>query len=97
MNGVRLHYLDWGNERARPLVLLHAAPLNAHAWDAFARATAPFFRVVAPDARGFGDSERTGSVDNDTLVQDVDVLVIALGLKRFVWALRIPTLPGHPS
>ena len=84
VNGVRLHYLDWGNENARPLVLLHAAPLNAHAWDTFARAMAPFFRVVVPDARGFGDSERAGSIDNDTLVQDVHALVIALGLKRFV-------------
>ena len=84
VNGVRLHYLDWGNESGRPLVLLHAAPLNAHAWDTFARAMAPFFRVVAPDARGFGDSERAGSVDNDTLVQDVHALVMALGLKRFV-------------
>lgn len=34
VNGVRLHYLEWGSDRARPL-LLHPAPLNAHVWDRF--------------------------------------------------------------
>jgi pimeloyl-ACP methyl ester carboxylesterase len=38
VDGVRLHYLDWGKDGAQPLLLLHAHPLNAHAWDDVAEA-----------------------------------------------------------
>jgi esterase len=83
VNGVRLHFLEWGDGRARQLVLLHPAPLNAHVWEDFGRAMAPHFHVVAPDARGFGDSD-WGTYDPGVFMQDLHELVQALGLRRLV-------------
>jgi len=54
--GLRLHYLDWGNEGAPPMLLLHGFSGHAHTWDTFARAMSDRFRVLALDQRGHGDS-----------------------------------------
>jgi esterase len=82
VNGVKLHYLEWGSQNANSLLLLHPAPLNAHAWDAFGPAMARHYRVVAPDTRGFGDSQWSEPYSDDTFVEDIRALVTALGLKR---------------
>ena len=55
--GLRLHYVDWGNETAPPLVLVHGGLDHCRNWDAIARELQPHFHVVAPDLRGHGDSE----------------------------------------
>src|SRR5215831_15951984 len=36
-DGLRLHYLDWGNDAAPPMLLLHGFSGHAHTWDTFAR------------------------------------------------------------
>jgi esterase len=86
VNGVRLHFLEWGTAGARPLVLLHPAPLNAHVWEDFARTMAPHFHVVAPDARGFGDSDWSppDTYGSGVFMQDLHALTRELGLRRFV-------------
>lgn len=43
--GLRLHYLDWGNEAAPPMLLLHGFTGHAHTWDTFARAGGPASRT----------------------------------------------------
>ena len=55
--GLRLHYVDWGNETAPPLILVHGGLDHCRNWDAIARELQPHFHVVAPDLRGHGDSE----------------------------------------
>ena len=55
--GLRLHYADWGNETAPPLVLIHGGLDHCRNWDAIARALQPHFHIVTPDLRGHGDSE----------------------------------------
>lgn len=55
-DGLRLHYLDWGNEAGPPMLLLHGFSGHAHTWDTFARAMADRFHIVALDQRGHGDS-----------------------------------------
>lgn len=55
--GLRLHYSDWGNETAPPLVLVHGGRDHSRSWDALARALQPHFHIIAPDLRGHGDSE----------------------------------------
>ena len=55
--GLRLHYADWGNATAPPLVLIHGGLDHCRNWDAIARALQPHFHIVAPDLRGHGDSE----------------------------------------
>ena len=55
--GLRLHYADWGNEAAPPLILIHGGLDHCRNWDAVARELQPHFHIVAPDLRGHGDSE----------------------------------------
>jgi pimeloyl-ACP methyl ester carboxylesterase len=55
--GLRLHYADWGNEAAPPLILVHGGLDHCRTWDAIARHLQPHFHVMAPDLRGHGDSE----------------------------------------
>ena len=88
VNGTTLHYLEWGREEAPPLLLLHPAPLNAHVWDRFGPAMAQHFRVLAPDARGFGDSAWSDSYDGDVFLDDLRALIDTLRLKS-------PTLCGN--
>jgi pimeloyl-ACP methyl ester carboxylesterase len=55
--GLRLHYADWGNESAPPLVLIHGGLDHCRNWDAVARELQPHFHIIAPDLRGHGDSD----------------------------------------
>ena len=55
--GLALHYLDWGNERAPLLILIHGSSDHARSWDWTARALQNRFHVVALDLRGHGDSQ----------------------------------------
>lgn len=55
--GLRLHYVDWGNVSAPPLILVHGGLDHCRNWDAIARELQPHFHVIAPDLRGHGDSE----------------------------------------
>jgi pimeloyl-ACP methyl ester carboxylesterase len=55
-DGLRLHYLDWGNAAAPPMLLLHGFSGHAHTWDTFARAMCGEFSILALDQRGHGDS-----------------------------------------
>ena len=49
--------MDWGNETAPPLVLLHGGRDHCRAWDWVAAELARDWHVVAPDLRGHGDSD----------------------------------------
>ena len=55
--GLRLHYVDWGNVSAPLLILVHGGLDHCRNWDAIARELQPHFHVMAPDLRGHGDSE----------------------------------------
>ena len=55
--GVKLHYLDWGNPDAPTLLLIHGTRDHARSWDWTARALRDRWHVVALDLRGHGDSE----------------------------------------
>ena len=41
LNGLRLHYRDWGDAQAPPLVLIHGSGLTARAYDGLASGLAP--------------------------------------------------------
>lgn len=75
--GLRLHYVDWGNEGAPPLVLVHGGRDHARSFDRVARALRRDFHVVAPDLRGHGDSEHPtgGSYHMANFVLDLARLV----------------------
>ncbi len=88
LNGLRFHYLDWGNENAPPLVLLHGFLDHAHRWDTFSRAMQDRFQVLAFDARGHGESDWADDYSRDRLIEDLDAFVRVLNLSR-------PALVGH--
>ena len=78
LNGVKLHYLTIGSG---PLVvLLHGWPQTSYAWQGVMPALAEHYRVVAPDLRGTGLSERTmDGYDKRTVAEDVRALIAHLG------------------
>jgi len=53
---LRLHYVDWGNAAAPPLVLVHGGRDHCRNWDWVAADLARDWHVIAPDLRGHGDS-----------------------------------------
>jgi len=53
---LRLHYVDWGNEGAPPLLLVHGGQDHCRNWDWVAEDLRRDFHVIAPDLRGHGDS-----------------------------------------
>src|ERR1041385_6702228 len=81
--GLRLHYADWGNEGARPLILVHGGRDHCRSWDLIARALQTHFHVLAPDLRGHGDSEWTkgGSYALTEYVYDLTRLVRHIGAR----------------
>jgi epoxide hydrolase 4 len=84
-NGVRLHCAVDGDG---PLVLLlHGFPESWYSWRHQIAALAPRFRVVAPDLRGYGDSDKPpgiGAYALPELVADVQGLVDAFGERDAV-------------
>jgi pimeloyl-ACP methyl ester carboxylesterase len=78
---LRLHYVDWGNEEAPLLLLVHGGRDHARSWDWVARALRHEWHVVAPDLRGHGDSAWAigSSYPLADFVFDIAQLLEALG------------------
>jgi len=74
---LRLHYVDWGNEGAPPLLLVHGGRDHCRNWDWVAQALRADYHIIAPDLRGHGDSEwsSTGSYPLLEYVYDIAHLV----------------------
>ena len=89
-NGIRLHIAELGEG---PLVILcHGFPEGWYSWrhqiEALAEAG---YHVVAPDQRGYGQSDAPAAIDQYDLLHlagDIVGLVYALGEKR-------ATIAGH--
>src|SRR5271154_3154728 len=58
---LRLHYVDWGNPSAPPLILLHGGRDHCRNWDWVATALREQYHIIAPDLRGHGDSAWSAS------------------------------------
>ncbi|MGA3002432.1 MAG: alpha/beta fold hydrolase, partial [Acetobacteraceae bacterium] len=58
---LRLHYVDWGNPDAPPLLLVHGGRDHCRNWDWVATALQDEYHVIAPDLRGHGDSQWSDS------------------------------------
>jgi pimeloyl-ACP methyl ester carboxylesterase len=54
---LRLHYVDWGNPDAPPLLLVHGGRDHCRNWDWVAQALRHDWHIFAPDLRGHGDSQ----------------------------------------
>ena len=82
---LNLHYLEWGDAGAPPVVKIHGLTGNAHAFDNLAPHFAPRYHVISVDVRGRGDSDwaADGNYSNDDYVADLEGLRQALGFERF--------------
>jgi pimeloyl-ACP methyl ester carboxylesterase len=78
-------------KEGQAVVMLHGWPESSYCWEAMAKFLAPGFRIIAPDLRGLGDSERTLDA---TVYQKVE---LAKDIIAVLDALRIDTffLIGH--
>lgn len=83
VNGLRLHYVDWGGN-GPAIVLLAGLGDSARIFDDFARLLNKGHRVIAMTRRGYGQSAAPEVPDysNATLVADVLGLLDALGIPR---------------
>jgi pimeloyl-ACP methyl ester carboxylesterase len=74
---LRLHYVDWGNGAAPPLILLHGGQDHCRNWDWVAQRLRHAWHVIAPDLRGHGDSEwsATGSYTMAGYIYDLAQLI----------------------
>jgi esterase len=89
LNGIRFHYLDWGNPQLPHVVLLHGGALTAHTWDLAALLLRDRFHLVALDQRGHGDTEWTpeDQLDRDNaalMLEDTRAFIAHLGYERLV-------------
>jgi pimeloyl-ACP methyl ester carboxylesterase len=80
---LRLHYVDWGNDGAPIVLLVHGGRDHARNWDWVARDLRRDFHVIAPDLRGHGDSAWAlgGMYAVADFVLDVANLIAAIGAE----------------
>ena len=79
---LRLHYVDWGNQDAPPLILVHGGRDHCRNWDWVAAALRKDWHIIAPDLRGHGDSAWTsdGQYSMAAYVYDLAQLIHQQGL-----------------
>jgi pimeloyl-ACP methyl ester carboxylesterase len=88
IDGLALHYLEWGNPEAQPLVLLHGGGQSAHTWDPCCLILARRYRCLALDQRGHGDSDWSpaGAYAIQDHVRDIAGFVDRLALRQPIMA-----------
>ena len=85
VNGINLHYLEWGNTDRPTILMLHGISQQAHSWDFISLPLSVDYRVIALDQRGHGDSDWSpnGNYSTDIYVGDIEGFVGAMGLQNF--------------
>jgi pimeloyl-ACP methyl ester carboxylesterase len=86
VNGIRLHYLDWGGS-GPTLIFLTGMGATAYIFNKFAPRFTDKFRVLALTRRGHGDSDipETG-YDADTLTDDIRQFMDTLNIEKAILA-----------
>ncbi|MEE2565580.1 alpha/beta fold hydrolase [Hyphobacterium marinum] len=88
-NGIELSVHIDGPETGTPLLLVHGWPELAYSWKpVWNDLITAGYRVIAPDLRGFGASDRPEGTENygiDALVADLTGLLDALDIKKAVF------------
>jgi pimeloyl-ACP methyl ester carboxylesterase len=86
VNGLRIHYVDWGGEGKPPFVMVHGLDRVARTFDHIATRFTPKYRVLALDMRGHGDSgwDPQGRYLVEDHVGDLEGVVAQLKLRELV-------------
>lgn len=88
INGLRIHFLDWGAEGKPPLIMLHGIGRIAHTFDHIAPHFAVNYHVMAVDMRGHGDSDwdPKGAYLVEDYTKDIEGLATELHLRNItIW------------
>tara|TARA_R100000005_G_scaffold77176_2_gene44366 strand:- start:11078 stop:11938 length:861 start_codon:yes stop_codon:yes gene_type:complete len=74
---IKLHYADWGNPDAPPLLLIHGGRDHCRNWDWVAEELRHDWHIIAPDLRGHGDSgwSTDGNYSVQSYVYDIAQLI----------------------
>ena len=90
VNGINLHYLDWGNEDKPKVLLLHGLRGHCHSWDDVSAEFCKDYHILALDQRGRGESDWApgGDYSSQSFVADLEGFCEAVGFDKF-------TLIGH--
>jgi pimeloyl-ACP methyl ester carboxylesterase len=82
VNGVEIFYRDVG-VGDQTVILLHGFPETGDALAPAVATLGPRYRLIIPDLRGFGRSERPPArYDKKTVAADIKLLIDGLGIKR---------------
>lgn len=79
-------YRQGGDASGAPVVMIHGWPESSYSWEHVSRHLKPGIRVIAPDLRGLGDSERSDGLEHyrkQALAQDVIAMLDELGIDRY--------------
>ena len=84
-NGLRYHYVDWGEINNPIVVLLHGFAQTCHSWDFASLGLCDRFRVLALDLRGHGDSQWAPDADYsyNAILEDLHCVLETLGIRTF--------------
>ena len=87
VDGLNIHYTDWGNPHLPHLFLAHGAVANAVYWDLVAPAFHDQYHIVAVTARGRSKSDYApdGKYGTEDYVQDFRELTLGLGLDKIIY------------
>ena len=79
---LRLHYADWGNPDAPPLLMVHGGRDHCRNWDWVAQELRNDWHIIALDQRGHGDSQwaQDGNYSTLDMVYDLSHLIHLLDL-----------------
>jgi 3-oxoadipate enol-lactonase len=81
VNDIQMAYTEEGS--GRPVVLIHGYPFNRSLWNEQVAALSGSYRVIAPDLRGFGESDSSNEpATMNRMAQDVAALLDHLGVPR---------------
>ena len=100
INGIRFHYLDWGNPSLPHVVLLHGGSLTAHTWDMAALLLRDRYHLVALDQRGHGDTDWTpeaqlGEDNGDLMLEDTRQFIEHLGFDHLTLVRHVDGWHEH--
>jgi haloacetate dehalogenase len=81
VNAIDMHYVEAGE--GPPVILLHGFPETWYAWRHQIPVLAEHYRVIVPDLRGYGNTEKPAAgYAKKTMARDVLELMRHLGIKR---------------
>ena len=82
----RFAWRESGDPEGQPVVMIHGWPESSYCWEHVSAHLQSGLRIIAPDLRGLGDSERSPELehyDKQAMAQDVISLLDGLGVESF--------------